>query len=349
MPLLTVHRLILTAGLFCGTLASGQQAVISESHARVNAGDRPSATAAIAQPVIGYVARRLPVELLPIVGVPGSATFGRPLGLPRQTTLVVPAPHQAFALLTLRNADPAVLPLEGGTAGTPLPIRGALRTFDRAVFSPLGRSVVLYAAAAQRLQVIGGLPDSAQIKLDITTRDFPGPLVSVAVSDDGVSVLFSASGAVYQLLSSGSATRIVNVEGAAALAFLPDSNDAAVGDSGSGAVFSVRSGAVASAYVLATGLAGLNSLNATEDGRSLWVACPGQRVIWSVDIVTGQKHRADLTIAASGLDRLHNGNTFLIAAEPGQPAWIAFLEGETVRTVFVPAIPQEGVRRRVTP
>lgn len=294
------------------------------------------------RPILGYVARSSPPELRAILGIPGAAVFSDALPLPSEATSVRMAPGQSsgksWAWIERGSQDPAILSLNGTRFGSVNGLAGVLPAADLAAFSPSGRSLALFSSAAGRLQVVSGLPDAPQIAQEAVLA---GGVDSIAVSDDAGAVLV-ASGRVVQLLSPGGAAQpVLNMTSTTAMAFLPDSRDAAVVDRGAGTVHRVRSvaGGGATSGVLAAGLAGAGEISFSADGQSLLLTNPSANGVWMVSVQTGEVRSFDTRVGAAGLNRLANPETYLISSEPGQPAWIFLPGGDGAHTVFVPAAP----------
>jgi hypothetical protein len=284
------------------------------------------------RPVLGFVGRSSPTELRAILGVPGAAVFGDPLLVPSNSTTVRVAPGLAYAWIERTGEASAVLPLTATRAGVPDDVVDALPSADLAAFSPLGRSLALYSSRSGKFQVIGGLPDAPRIMQELDGATLSGTPDSLAVSDDGGSILAASGRSVYLLTQGSPARPVLNLSGAAALTFFPGSSDGAIADRGAGSVYLVRQ---ASAGVLATGLDGVRDIASTISGQSLVLTNPGAIRIWTVNVTSAEVRSFDSRVGATGLNRIGDGDAFLISSEAGEPAWI-FLP-ETGQTVFVPA------------
>ncbi|HXP86070.1 MAG TPA: hypothetical protein VN841_15200 [Bryobacteraceae bacterium] len=312
------------------------------------AGDRAGAD--MGRPLLGFVARSSPVELRAILGVPGAAVFSDALLTPSDATTVRIAPGRPYAgpyaWIERSGGAPSILALSGTRAGNASPLPGALPRADLVAFSPLGNSVALFSAASHRLQVIAGLPDAPKITQDLDAALLPGPPDSLAVSDDASAVLLASGRAAYLLSPSGQTRLILNLSASAALAFFPNSAAAAIADRGAGSVYLMHNSAGdISSGLLAAGLDGLQDIASTTDAASLVLTNPSANRIWTVSAQTGEVRSFDSRISAAALSRIGDGDTFLIASEPGQPAWIFVPEGADGHTVLVPAAPPARPRR----
>ena len=290
----------------------------------------------IGQPVLGFVAENSPVHLRAIVGVPGSASLSDPLPLPDDATLLRLAPDQTYALVQRSSADPVVLRLKT-SGGAPIQLPGALQKPDFIAFSPKGRSVLLYSADTARLQVISGLPNSPSITWDIDTSSFLEQPVDAAISDDSTLALFTSTNAVYRLDRAGVAQQLLSVRQAAALSFLPETTQAAIGDRGAGTFYLLRSDS-GPAVQIASGLTEIDKLAPAADGQSIWFTSPSGKAISSLNLKTAELRTIPLPISPSRLDGLRSRGMFLIATAPGAPTWMLYqpTDGD-IQATFVPA------------
>jgi len=308
-----------------------------------NAG-APDAVAAFGQPVLGYTMQSSPPLVRAILGVPGAASFSAPLVLPPAVLQFHIAPSQAYALAERRANELAVIPLTAGHAGPPVALAGAFPSPDLVAFSFAGRSAVLYSAAAAQLQVISGLPSAPAIVETISTSAFPSGIQEAAVSDDGTAVLIASAAGAYQLLP-GAVHQVVGTTGALALAFFPNSSQAAIGDRTTGSLYLWPATAgPAAASLLAAHLEGMAAMGATADGQGLWVTNPAGGSIWRVSAQTGELRTFPLPVSPRTMERLPYRDMLLISSVAGQPAWIFFQQGGEALTVFVPAA-RSGVLR----
>jgi sugar lactone lactonase YvrE len=301
-------------------------------HPGTNSPDSP-----LNRPVLGYVVFSSPAEVRGILGVPGAAIFSPPLLLPKDVTRVRVAPGQSYALIERDQQETAVLPLDGAKVGAALSVTGALRVADFVAFSPSGRSAVLLSSAVARLQVITGLPERPQILQDIDLASLPELPDGVAISDDAGSILLESSHTVYLLSPDGSTRIAAAVTDSAALAFLPNSGNAAIGDRKAGSVYVIQPVTGRIVGVLSSGLDAIGEITPSSDGAVVYVTDLSGQHIRSVSVATGEVRTFELPVSPVRIDRLKNADTFLISAEPGQPAWIFLGSGNDARTVFVPA------------
>ena len=289
----------------------------------------------VSGPVLGYVANPTRPELRPITGVPGAARFGDSISLSSDVVRIRVAPGEPYALLERRDSDPAVVQLTSGTAGQPMSISGAVRSADLAAFSPMGTTVVLFSQAAARLQVLTGFPGAPQVVRELDTHSLAEAPAALAVSEDGKSVLFSSASNIYFLSTDGSTRTLAATGGAAAMAFFPNSSDAALGDPTSGSVYRLEAQAgTASLRAVSATLKGLAAIATGTDGDTVYVMRRGTRQIASVRLSSGNLETWQVPAGPDQMERMGRTDDFLISSQPGQAAWIA--QGQEKRAVFVP-------------
>jgi hypothetical protein len=336
-------------GLVCSQRLLGPGPDVREARSG-SAESTRAAGVGMGRPLLGFVARSSPGGLRAILGVPGAAVFADALLTPSDATTVRIAPGRPntspYAWMERGGDAPAVLPLSGTRAGNASPLPGALPAADLVAFSPTGRSAVLFSAASRRVQVIGGLPDAPSITQDLDAALLPGLPDALAVSDDATAVLLASGRSVHLLSPSGQTRLILNLSGSAALTFFPNSAAAAIADRGAGSVYLVHNstGDISSGS-LAAGLDGLQDIGVTIDGLSLVLTNPSANRIWTVNAQIAEVRAFDSRVSATTLNRIGDGDTFLISSEAGQPAWIFVPEGADGRTVFVPATAPARPRR----
>jgi hypothetical protein len=265
--------------------------------------------------------------------------------MPRGTSKVLLAPGQKFALIQHGRAPVSVVSLDGDSTAGAVEIPGALPAPDTAVFSPRGSAAILLSGAAARMQVIGGLPDNPRIVRDLNLGALPQPVQRLAVSDDAGSLLVSTPATVFLILPDGSARTLVSVSQAPLLAFFPGSASAVAGDPGDGSLYLVQNtSGTASARLLGMALAGMGDMRVNGSGDRIYVTAEQQIGVFGVQ--DGVFQTFDSPVAAGGLDRLLNDETFVISSVVGGPIWIFFRDGDSGRTAFVPAPSRSSNQRR---
>jgi hypothetical protein len=342
-----VSSLVFAASLQAADSAAARNTALLHRTDRELAGS--NTTSPLGRPVLGYVAQPSPLELRAIFGVPGSAVLSEPLALPKNASRLRLAPGQGYALVEMAAGDPQVLPL-GNSEATASTIPGALEKADFAAFSPKGQAVVLYSHSTARLQVITGLPGAPLIAWEVDTSAFVEQPLDAAISDDAATVLLTSSGAVYQLVAGGIPRQLLSVNGAAALAFLPNSPQAAIADRGAGMLYVWQNSG--SARQLTGGLTGVGGMVPAADGQGLWLTNPAANTVSWLSLNNAERRTFGVPVSPSKLDKLPYRDMFLIASDPDEPAWFVFQQDGEALSSFVPAVrkkgsalPGEGVRK----
>jgi hypothetical protein len=128
---------------------------------------------------------------------------------------------------------------------------------------------------------------------------------------------------------------------------LRNGQDAVAADSGAGAIQFLRGVASGTdARVIASGFDDIGAIYPSSDGGSLYAALPTVKNVAAIDLGSGAVTTFDSGSAASQLNRLRNRDTFLISANPQEPAWVFFRDDSDVgggtragKAVFIPALP----------
>ncbi len=308
------------------------------------AGDSP---ALVGGPIVGYASRG-GLEIRAIKGVPGAAVFGDSISLTTDVVRVRLAPGEPYALLERSGSDPAALPLGGTAAGQQIPIAGALRSADLAAFSPFGSSIVLFSQPAARLQILTGLPGAPRVVRDVDAHLLPERPLALAVSDDGQSVLLSSATTIYLLSPDGSARALTGTGTVAAMAFVPNSGEAALGDPKTGSLYRLdATNRTASLRVASATLKGMGAIAASGDGDTIYATNDGARQIALVRLSTGTVDNSQLQVVPERLDRVGRTDDFLISSQPGRPAWM--FAGTEKRAVFIPDVTRARPQPRYAP
>ncbi len=291
-------------------------------------------------PVVGFLTGDAPVQLRAILGVPGAAVAGEPLALPEGVSRIRVAPGHRYAVLEFDGAAlPAIVNLE--EAGQPLGIAGAITQADLLEFSPLGRSLALYSATQQRVQVLTGLPREPRMVREFTLA---AP-ARMAVSDDGEWLLVaSSSGAVDFIGPDGTAVPGFEASGLPAIAFLPDRLEAAVCDGQRGEMHLLGDpGGPASRRLLASGLWEASGLAPSPDGATIIAVAAAAARAWRIDVASGAARSFDLPAQPELIEALRAPGSFLISSRADEPAWLLVSGEAETRAYFVPAVEKAGV------
>lgn len=291
-------------------------------------------------PLLGFAVSGA-TELRAITGVPGASLFSDPLPLPDGAASLRLGPGHRFGLLQYADGSAsAIVRLENGVVAGTVPVDGLMGQADTVAFSRSGSGAALYSSTAGRLQVVIGLPNAPRLVRDLGSDGLPGAVNALSVSDDGrMLALSTADNALFLLPQDGNAVLALTLRGAAALAFFPDGATVAVADRATGSIYlaALEEGSV-KMRLLGSGLDGPSVLRVDDDGASVLAGSSQARSVWSLDVTSGDVRAFEAPTAPTSFEPMRNRGTYLISAEPGQPAWLMVREGDSLRMPFVPAV-----------
>ena len=122
------------------------------------------------------------------------------------------------------------------------------------------------------------------------------------------------------------------------MAFLPNRAALVVADSGNGTVNLVRviggAPAVQSVTASLSVASGATLVAASSDGASAYVVTSGGMSAFRVELATGAMQAISLPTAATRLERLRDGESFVFSAQPGHAAWFLTVRDSSPQAVF---------------
>ncbi len=331
--LLVIFLVLNTLNLGCG---GGGEVASSVSQAPA-AGTHVSNQ--MQSPLLGFV-YAASSEVRAIDGIPDASTLSSPLTVPAVVARLVFAPSQKYALV--ERTDDASLGLmifSGANPGPVAQIVGGISRPNIISFSPNGGAAVLYSDSEGRLQVFSGLPDNPKLTREIRSGDLPGAVRLLALADDGVTLLEGTINNAVFLLTGTAPQVLATVTDLGGMAFTPQSNDALIFDRGEGALWLLQgvSGA-RSRRLLASGLTGLEgNIELESDGARAVITSTGARHLWEIDLHSQAVQDVQLPTTPAMLEPLRVSGHYLLAWQPGQPAWILNTNQERAMVYFVPA------------
>ncbi|MGE5568091.1 MAG: hypothetical protein ACM3S5_03545 [Rhodospirillales bacterium] len=300
-----------------------------------------SQTGPVTGPVLGFVFDHSVGGVRPILGIPGASLFGEPVGLRIDTSRAAISNAGGYVLGTEAETGRVMLYRELAPAAPGIALEEAGPAPDRIVLSPTGSAAALLYAERQAIQVFAGLPASPQFRGEISLFGLLGPLLAIAVADDGRSVLAAAregEGAEsVMLLSPGMTPRLLGTAGrVAAAAFFAGRPDAVLADTSAEAVVWIRDVQGAAEFVSLHGeFAKAAAVQATEDGRKILVA--GEGTVTTVNLEGGEQVVSRCECSISALDRLRGDSVFRVTELSAGPTWLFDAGSPAARFVFVPA------------
>lgn len=137
---------------------------------------------------MGYLFDASSRSIRPIVGIPGSSSLGAPLALPISIDKIAILSDQQHAIVgSPVDTDALVLDLKELRT---LPINGASSSSITEIRTSPGGSVAgLFYAAAKRIVIVGGLPDTPVVRATIDISFVKDPLRRFAIADDATALL----------------------------------------------------------------------------------------------------------------------------------------------------------------
>jgi len=193
------------------------------------------------------------------------------------------------------------------------------------------------------VEVLTGLPSTPAAAWSADLPAVQAGLDALAVSDDATAVLYAAArqpSQVWLATADAGQSFVLGLAAAPRVAFLIQSEDAAIADSLTGDVFLVRH--LKSAPIVARlggaeeGVSSPAAISAEPGNRRVFVANrqPGGVVGLALD--GGEALRIDCPFAPTALERMESGSVFRLN-EPGRgPLWILRTAGSAPGVVFVP-------------
>jgi hypothetical protein len=295
--------------------------------------------ATVSGPIAGYVFDARSQSLRSIRGVPGAAQIGGAVDVGARITAAWTSPGLDSTLVVTADGAPHIYRLDGGRASE-IHTDG-LVVPARALFSPSGTALALLTSGSVR--IFKGLPDAPVVSgtVELPTRPMAvaagpargklrspgsGPL---AVSDDGLYLLYGNGSAIEILPVSGDARKLTDAAENAIPVFAPGGHDAAVIDAQAVTLFSDVAGAATARRL--PGIAGLRGAVFSGDGNRLFAAAAG---VISIDVVSGDRSEIACNCQPSGVARM--GTSYRLTDLGAGPLWLLDAAAEP-RLIFVPA------------
>jgi hypothetical protein len=283
-----------------------------------------------------------------ILGVPGAATLGAPVPLGIDTSRAALSASLDYVLAAAGDDGRIVLIRNLSRAPAPAARLDVAPSADRIVLSPDGSAAALLYASQNRVTVITGLPDFPALGAELDLSGLPEAPSSIAVGDDGQSVVAVAGDSVVAFGPGGGMNTAAFAKRAVA-AFLHRSSDVVIADGDSNSVFLIRdiNGAGVLTFVARNtdAIASPVAIRMSRDNRTLIVANSGSGVAARFNLAGGDPVLAACDCPISGLQALRDGTTFLLNKLGSGPLWSFDPDAPNGGIRFVPApvaVPAEG-------
>jgi len=284
-------------------------------------------------PRLGWVIEEGGAAVREAVGIPGAAQSGPNREIPGVRMLAI-RPGSGTALAVREDGQPVAVDLDSLAAGSAHELEGAVQRPDLAVWSPLGKALLLCSYSESRLQV--WLQQGEGWRLE---RESALGAESAAVSDRG-EVLARIDGVLYFLGTDGSMEEITREPGSR-FTFLAGSGRYAWLEAGA-ARLAGESGAMVEipltekdgvARLLFSPVRGMLVVAESRDDRTELTSWSGEGLKQGEWICPATV----MGITASGAD----GVVQLVVPGDG-PAWMASFDQSGGRVFFVPRPAAEG-------
>jgi hypothetical protein len=293
----------------------------------------------LAGPVAGFVYDSSAQALRPVRGIAGASTVGDAIDAGYQLASAYVAPRQDSVFGVATDGSTHYFTLNAGAVHE-VAITGIPAQPQRIVFSPSGTSAVLYSNG--QAEMMTGLPGAPALAGSVELRQGSrggGPAItSLAVSDDGVYLLYTVGGSIQLASQSGGIRSVMTAGNGSSVAFAPGGHDAAVAARGTGAVLIHDVPGAAARQTLTAGDAPFEiiaGLSFSADGKRLFIASIAAQSVVTLDLAG---NRTDIACNCSPTELAPMGSLFRLNELGAGPLWLADAGSSVARVVFVPAL-----------
>jgi hypothetical protein len=290
---------------------------------------------AVAAPALGFAYDPNLQAIRAIRGIPGAALLDDAVDPGFRLLSAVISPTNDFALVTAEDSSVRLLRFQNGTVEV-RPLDAAMTAPDRIVFSPGGRTALLYRNPG-RLQTVSGLPDRP------VTREWSLPSLAtptaLAVSDDDSAVVMSTGDSelspVWLLDADGGSSRLA-APAPAALTFRANSRDLLAAIPNGDLYLALGAGPDAQFRIFhrAAGAAAV-AVRFSPDGARAYTADAGGGIS-TIHLDSGSESRIACGCAADGLEPLNAPNLFRVTSVSDLPMMLFDASRSVPRLWFVP-------------
>ena len=318
--------------------------------AKVLSGAKGQSGSPIEGPVLGYVFNSVQRTIHPIQGITGAAQVGPAVASDVSFATVAVSPTHTFALGVEAGSGAAYFMELTPGAATTTKVSAVNNGADRIVISPSGTAAVFYDRANREAQVVSGLRGDRKVRGPVALGGVAGVISALAVNDAGDAILVGVSeeegGSLYLAGPSHDLRSLTSMGRVSSVAFLPDSNDAAVADhdrnevilmtdvvggGGSTVIGGEQDGVMQSSVVAAS-----------ADGVSILVVSSQRSAIVRLSTSGGLPSSLDCDCRPSNLLPLVGNAVFAVSAASASPLYVYDGDRESngqsePRIVFVPS------------
>jgi hypothetical protein len=297
-------------------------------------------------PVLGHILEPRTGKLRPVLGIPGSATIGKPVNL-GFTPVRILAMDSRY-IFGFSDTHPELLWADLSTEPASVTtVNGVPAGFSIGVASLGGISAAFYYPERRGVWLVSGLPKKPA-PVSFVDLSMIGPVTNMAVSDDAGTLVFSVDthggSDLYRWKSSEVALRFLKSSGALKGLVLTREGDAIVADRTSDEVFAIRdvNGGGFFQFLAGSrdGVSKPAGVGVLQNGR-IHVANGGNRSVLVLDSQGFFLKTLECPCAVSGLDRIGNASAFRLTQDVDGPLYLTGSGRAEDWIFFVPATRSE--------
>jgi hypothetical protein len=284
---------------------------------------------------VGYIFDPDSRSLRLITGRIGAALLRSPLDLEVKLSSAAVSPRQDYALgIAAESGEVFLLPFDRGISAA----RAIGGVADQLALSPGGSSAVLYSAASRSLKVITGLPGGTRIALTIDMMNLPESVSSIAVSDDGLSVLVAVRAEhgsdLYLAEGSAGLEHLGPAGDIASIQFLHDRSDALIADRKEKRLYRLIGRGLHD--MAAESITDPIALGVLPGNRRAFLANADSSQIVSIDLDTGRASALSCECKPQRMSPLGPRSLFQLSDPGSGTLWVLDASANEPRLAFVP-------------
>ncbi|MDQ2944673.1 MAG: hypothetical protein M3Y27_01785 [Acidobacteriota bacterium] len=317
-------------------------------------------------PSLGFVFDSDAKGIRPILGIPGAATLGKPMDLGTPIVKAAVSAQQDYVLAFPSSQSVLLVRIDHGTISTDTNV-DISAVPDVIAISPAGSAAALFYRQTAKIQVLTGLPKSITPGQNIDISGLPNSLDTLAITDDGQSVLAgfpenttpgSQSGEVYLIRPDGSVPRsILTVAHASSLTVIKNSSndntrDLLVADDAQNSLYKIADVAGGAVVTQVFGpdanIAGPFAVQTSLDNAKYVVVAQSGTVV-ILDVNGGDPVTLKCSCTPTGLHRLNGPGSFQLTETTDGILWMLDWDPTNAvgpRFLFVPPAPSDSAEQQ---
>lgn len=319
----------------------------------------------VTQPVLTYIVDNAQ-HVRPLIGIAGAASVGSALDLGFSVTQAAVPPAHDYVLAMAAGSNWPILVRVGSGQVTPQftafigagsqtncdtadasnirqfrsscvtrPAADPGTVIDRVALSPSGSAAALLSSGSSRVYTFTHLSQTVAPghQIDVSAT---GPILSLAVSDDGQTVAVGAGGGLYLSSYGGRLRLAAAVSYPAAIAFLHGSADAAIADSAQNTIYFLSSGQVFPIASAGDGISAPVAIGISNDNQRIFVANSQSNSIATLSSGGSAAAPVYCNCSLTGLFPTNTDSVFRLTDFTGKPVLLFDASRQTPRITFVP-------------